>query len=413
MQNLTLRDLPVNDKKVIVRVDFNIPLKNGEVQDDTRIRYSLPTLRYLLDRNARVILLTHLGRPKGQVKEELRLDPLVRKLKSLLGVNVHKVDDISGEKAQQAAWNLAAGEVLLLENVRFEPGEEKNDPLLAAQLANLGDVFVNDAFGTAHRSHASTAGIAAHLPSAAGFLLEKEIDTLQECLENPRRPLTVVLGGAKVSDKVGVIKRFLQTADNLVIGGGMANTFLAAKGYPLGASFYEAGSVEDARQLLGQLEEYRCKLYLPHDLVVAREIEEGASVREVPVEEIPEGEKAADIGAKTVQVFGDVLSSSSLVVWNGPLGVFEVPPFHRGTEGVARAAVESEAYLLLGGGDTVSAFEKVGLLEGVDYVSTGGGATLEFWEKGSLPGIEALSSKTQSSNNRAETPGKVKQYQKE
>jgi len=390
MNKKTVRDIPVENKKVLVRVDYNVPLKDGKVQDDTRIRLSLPTIRYLLERNANLVLISHLGRPKGEKKEELKLDPVAEKLEELLGKKVTKVDEVVGDRVAGVVNSLSQGEVLLLENVRFEPGEEKNDPGLAKQLSRLGEIYVNDAFGTAHRAHASTEGITGFLPSVAGLLLEKEVDTLQGCLEEPRRPLTVVMGGAKVSDKLGVIKRFLQTADYLLIGGGMANTFLVAQGYSPGSSFYEEDSLEDARELLGLFEQSRARVYLPRDLVAADSVEEGASQREVPVNSLSGEDRAVDVGSSTMEVYEEVIRKSEMIVWNGPLGVFEVPPFHRGTEILARAAVDSRAFLLLGGGDTVSAFENLNLIQGVDYVSTGGGATLEFWEKGDLPGIKAL-----------------------
>jgi len=389
----TIRDIPVESRHTLVRVDYNVPVDEGVVKDDTRIRYSLPTLQYLLERGARVILLSHLGRPKGQVKEELRLDPVAERLSSLLGRQVQKLDSVTGEEVKKTAASLEDGEVLLLENLRFHPGEEKNDPDLAGELAGLGDLYVNDAFGTAHRAHASTEGITRFLPAVAGLLMEKEINTLQSCLDNPSRPLTVVLGGAKVSDKIGVIRRFLETADRLLIGGGMANTFLAAQGYSVGASFYEKDSLEEARELLELFARGKTEVYLPRDLVVVQEIKANAPNRQVEVDSIPEDWKAVDVGTSTVKEFGRVARESRLLVWNGPLGVFETSPFHQGTEGVARAATEGQAYLLLGGGDTVAAFEQLGLIERVNYASTGGGATLEFWEGRELPGITALEDK--------------------
>ena len=386
----TLSEVNVEGRKVLVRVDFNVSFEDGKIKDDTRIRYSLPTLQYLLERGAKVIILTHLGRPKGQVKEELRLDPVAKRLSQLLEKPVHKIDVLTGEEAKNATDSLKEGEVLLLENVRFHPGEEKNDPTLAKEWSELGDLYVNDAFGTAHRAHASTEGITHYLPGVAGLLMEKEIKTLQSCLQNPYRPLTVVMGGVKVSDKIGVIKRFLETADRLLIGGGMANTFFAAQGYSMGASFYEEKRLEEARELLEAFSTSQAEVYLPRDVVVVQELEEDAPYQTVAVDAIPEGWMAVDIGSATVELFGKVVRDSGMVVWNGPLGVFETSPFHRGTEGVAREAVESQAYLLLGGGDSVAAFDELDLLDKVDYASTGGGATLEFWEGKELPGIAAL-----------------------
>lgn len=383
----------MDHRRVLVRVDYNVPIEGGKVKDDTRIRFSLPTLEYLLEKNAKVILLSHLGRPRGEAQEGLRLDAVAQRLAQLLNREVKKVDEVVGEEAREAAASLQAGEILLLENLRFHPGEEKNHPDLAGHLAELGDLFVNDAFGAAHRAHASTEGITRHLPSVAGLLMEKELIALQKSLTNPSHPQTVVLGGAKVSDKIGVIKRFAQTADNLLIGGGMANTFLAAQGYSLGDSLYEEKSLEEARDLLEFFQQSSARVFLPLDLVVVQELKENAYHRVVKVEDFPPGWKGVDVGSATVEAFGKVVQESRMVIWNGPLGVFEIAPFHRGTEEVARAAVGGDVYLLLGGGDTVAAFEQMGLAGEVDYASTGGGATLEFWEGRELPGVVALEDK--------------------
>lgn len=390
MRKATVRNLPVKGKKVLVRVDFNVPLQDGVVRDDTRIRASLPTIRYLLDKGARVILMSHLGRPGGQVVEEQRLDPAARRLGELLGRKVIKVNSVAGEDAAAAASALQEGEIMMLENIRFEPGEEKNDPGLAEKLASLGDFYVNDAFGTAHRAHASTEGVTRFLRSAAGLLMEKEIIALTQCLENPRRPLAAVLGGAKVSDKIDVVKKFLLVTDYLIIGGGMANTFLAAMGNNMGASFYEAKKLDTARELADLFVKEKSEVCLPDDLIVTAQIKPGAECRAVPVKAVPSGEMAVDIGPATVEKCNEIVRNAGTIIWNGPLGVFETPPFHRGTEAVARAAVESEAYLLIGGGDTIFAFEQFGLSSQVDYISTGGGATLEFLGGAVLPGIAAL-----------------------
>ena len=391
MSKLTVRDVEVNEKRVLVRVDFNVPLDdNGKVSDDTRIRASVPTINYLLKNNARVILMTHLGRPKGEVKEELRLNAVCSRLKELLETKVRKVDTVVGKDAENAAAELKAGEVLLLENMRFEPGEEKNDLELAQKLAQMGDLYVNDAFGTAHRAHASTEGVARYLPAVSGLLLEKEINVLDNCLHKPERPFTAIFGGAKVSDKIGVIRRFLDVADYLLIGGGMANTFLAAKGYDMGNSFYESSKLDVAKELLELGEQKNNPLHLPDDVVVAEELVEGAACREVAVDAIPEGWQSVDIGPITRDNFSNIVRKSSLVVWNGPVGVFEVPPFHRGTEEVTRAAVNGDAYVLVGGGDTASAMESLGVVDKIGHVSTGGGATLEYLEGKDLPGISIL-----------------------
>lgn len=387
---MTLRDMSVEQKRVLVRVDYNVPLDGGMVADDARIRASLPTIRYLLENKAKIILLSHLGRPAGEVVDEWRMDPVAGRLGELLGMKIKKVDFTVGPEVEESVLALDEGEIMLLENVRFLPGEEENDPLLAEKMAGLADVFVNDAFGTAHRAHVSTTGITGYLPSVAGFLMEKEISTLQRCLDHPGRPLTAIFGGAKVSDKIGVINKFLELADNILIGGGMANTFLRAGGYDMASSFYEEGRVDSAKQLLKKIKAGRKRVYLPDDLVIVEELEAGAPFRTVAVDSVTGGWKAVDIGPATRASFSEIVAASGMIIWNGPLGVFELSPFDRGTEAVARAAVESNAYLLVGGGDTAAAFENFGISAKVDYISTGGGATLEFLEGKELPGIGAL-----------------------
>ncbi len=391
---VSIEQVEVAGKRVLVRADLNVPLADGVVQDDTRIRGVLPTIKNLLERGACVILVSHLGRPKGKVVPELRLDPVAEHLSKLLGRPVRKLDQVVGEEVEKAVAESKAGEVLLLENVRFEPGEEKNDPELAARLARLADLFVNDAFGTAHRAHASTAGVAKHIPAVAGLLMIKEIEALTRCLEQPGRPLVAILGGAKVSDKIGVLRRFMQLADTLLVGGGMANTLLAAKGYDLGDSFYEAESLDLAKTLLEESGQSRCRLELPVDLLITQELKPNASYQVVSPEAVPAGWKAVDIGPETVKEYSKAVAAAGMVVWNGPLGVFEVPPFHQGTEGVARAVAESRAYSVVGGGDVVAALEKLGLADKISFISTGGGATLEFWEGKELPGIAVLQEKT-------------------
>lgn len=387
---LSVADVEVKGKRVLLRVDFNVPLDRGRVKDYTRIRAALPTITDLLQRGARLILVSHMGRPKGEARPELRLDPVAACLSELLGRTVPKLDLVVGEAVQRAVGGLADGEILLLENVRFEKGEETNDPVFARQLAQMADLFVNDAFGTAHRAHASTAGVAKYIPAVAGYLMIKEIEMLSRCIEQPARPLVAILGGAKVSDKLNVIRRFMVLADRLLLGGGMANTFLVSLDYPMGDSFYEKEQVEGAGEILRACEESRCCLQLPVDLAVTRELKPQSKFSVVPVGEVGEGWKAVDIGPETAALFSEAVNAAGTVLWNGPLGVFEMPPFHRGTETVARAVSLSTAFSIVGGGDIVAAIEDFGLTEQIDFISTGGGATLEFWEGKELPGIAVL-----------------------
>ncbi|MGI6096830.1 MAG: phosphoglycerate kinase [Dethiobacteria bacterium] len=391
MELASIRDFSVQGKRVLVRVDLNVPLdEQGEVRDGTRIKASLPTIRYLLERGAKVILVSHLGRPKGKVKEELRLDSVAQRLSYFLKKKVHKTTQVVGEEVHKAVEQLSPGELLLLENVRFEPGEEKNDPRFARELASLADLYINDAFGTAHRAHASTVGVAEFLPAACGLLMEKEINILAGCLELPQRPLLTILGGAKVSDKIGVIKRFIGLADYILIGGAMANTFLKAKGFELGDSLVEEDKLKEARTLLEQAQRKGKDLILPQDLVVVKELKEGAFSKINAIEAVEPGWKAVDIGPQTIEKFTRLLREAKVILWNGPLGVFELPPFHRGTEAVARAVAQAQGYTVIGGGDIVAAVEQFGLASAIDHISTGGGATLEFWEGKELPGIAAL-----------------------
>ncbi|SHI55885.1 phosphoglycerate kinase [Desulfofundulus thermosubterraneus] len=387
----TIRDLEVTGKRVLVRVDFNVPLdQEGNVADDTRIRAALPTIQYLIDRQARVILASHLGRPKGKVDDRYRLDPVARRLSELLGKPVVKVDDCVGDEPRQAIDGMQPGDVVLLENVRFYPGEEKNDEKFARQLAELADVYVNDAFGTAHRAHASTEGVAHFLPAAAGFLMEKEITVLSQALSNPTRPFVAILGGAKVSDKIGVIENLLGKVDALLIGGGMANTFLAARGFALGKSLLEADRVALARDLMARAEKAGVKLLLPVDLVVAEAARPEAEPRVVPVDSVPEEWMALDIGPKTVETFAAEVHDAGTVIWNGPMGVFEMAPFAAGTFGLAKALADSKATTIVGGGDTAAAVEKAGVAGRMSHISTGGGASLEFLEGKVLPGVAVL-----------------------
>jgi phosphoglycerate kinase len=392
----TVRDIAVKGKCVLVRVDFNVPLENGEVADDTRIRAVLPTIRYLLDRGAAVILMSHLGRPKGLVQEDLRLDPVGRRLSELLGQEVAKVDDCVGPEVERATKSLQPGQVLLLENLRFHPQEEENDQGFARQLASLADVYVNDAFGTAHRAHASTTGVTEYLPSVAGLLMERELQMLGDALANPTRPFVAVLGGAKVSDKIGVIRNLLSKVDLLLVGGGMANTFLKAQGHQVGESLVEDDSLALAKDILAQA---GGKLVLPVDVVVADAFAYDANTQIVGVEQVPPGWRILDIGPRTVGLFEDRLRSAGTVVWNGPMGVFEFPRFAAGTTALASSLASAPATTIVGGGDSIAALQQAGLAEKMTHVSTGGGASLEFLEGKVLPGVEALEDRTEDASS--------------
>ncbi len=390
-EKINVADLDVAGRRVLLRVDFNVPLEKGRVADDTRIRAALPTIKLLLERGTRVVILaSHLGRPKGKVVPALRLDPVADRLEALLNRPVRKLDQVVGAAVRCAVEEAAPGSILLLENIRFEPGEETNGTVLAQKLAELADLYVNDAFGAVHRAHASTVGVAALLPAAAGLLVAKEIDVLQGLREHSGRPLTVIMGGAKVSDKIAVIRRFLNTAEKLLIGGGMANTFLAAQGYNLGDSLVEPGMLDAARNLFAQSAKSCCRLLLPTDLIIAARLEPNSSTRVVVPGAVPAGWKAVDIGPETATTFAREVVTAVLLFWNGPLGVFEVPPFDRGTALVARAITGSKAFSVAGGGDMVAALEKLGLADRFSFISTGGGATLEFLEGKELPGLTAL-----------------------
>jgi phosphoglycerate kinase len=386
----TVKDIEVGGKRVLVRVDFNVPIKDGQVTDHTRIRASLPTIQYLLEHNAAVILCSHLGRPKGGPDPAFSLRPAADRLSELIARPVSFVPVPVGPAAVEAAKNLQPGEVLVLENTRFNPGETKNDPEMAKQLADLADIFVLDAFGSAHRAHASTEGVTHYLPSVAGFLLEKEIRYLGQAIANPEHPFVAILGGAKVSDKIGVIRNLLARADKVLIGGGMANTFLKAMGNPVGDSLVEDEVLDTARDLLA---EGAKRLVLPADLVIANAFDAEADWDIIPVGPVPDGWRIMDIGPETVSGFAKAVAEAKTVVWNGPMGVFEFPRFAQGTFGLAKAVAESQATSIVGGGDSVAALQEAGLADQITHLSTGGGASLEMLEGKELPGVAALQDK--------------------
>ncbi|MFA9559553.1 phosphoglycerate kinase [Evansella sp. AB-rgal1] len=394
MNKKSVRDIEVKGKRVFCRVDFNVPMSNGKVTDDTRIRAALPTIQHLAEQGAKVILASHLGRPKGEVVEELRLTAVAERLSELLGKTVVKTDEVFGDEPQSKIEALSEGDVLLLENVRFEKGEEKNDPELAKQFAALADVYVNDAFGAAHRAHASTEGIAHHIPAVGGFLMEKELEVLGKALLNPERPFTAIIGGAKVKDKIGVIDNLLDKVDNLIIGGGLAYTFIKAQGHEIGKSLLEEDKIELAKEFMAKAEEKGVKFYMPVDGIVADKFGADANTQVVDIDSIPADWEALDIGPKTIDTYRDVILNSKLVIWNGPMGVFELEPFANGTISVAKALADAQdAYTVIGGGDSAAAVEKFGFAENMDHISTGGGASLEFMEGKELPGVVALNDK--------------------
>ena len=390
MNKRGVRDVDVGDKRVLVRVDFNVPVKDGEVTDDTRIRRALPTIRHLLEEGAHPVLISHLGRPKGEPDQNYAMDPVAARLQELLGEPVVKLDAAVGPEVVEALDDWDGRGVVLLENSRFYPGETSNDPGFADQLAALADVYVDDAFGAAHRAHATTVGVAERMPAAAGLLMEDEIDYLDKVLQDSERPFVAILGGAKVSDKLGVIESLLGTADSLLIGGAMCFTFFEALGHEVGDSLVEEDYLEEAKRLMAEGGE---RLVLPVDVVVADAMEEGAESEIVAVDLIPSGKMGLDIGPKTVALFEGHISGASTIFWNGPMGVFEIDAFAKGTEGVARAVAESGATSVVGGGDSVAAVNKLGLEDRMSHISTGGGASLEYVEGKELPGIAVLPDK--------------------
>lgn len=393
MNKKSVRDVQVAGKKVFMRVDFNVPLENGAITDDTRIRETVPTIQYLIERGAKVILASHLGRPKGEVVEELRLTPAAARLSQLLGKPVAKADEAIGDTVKAQIANMNEGDVLLLENVRFYPGEESNDPELAKAFAELADLYVNDAFGAAHRAHASTEGIAHHLPAVSGLLMEKELDVLGKALSNPERPFTSIVGGAKVKDKIAVIENLLNIADNVLIGGGLSYTFLKAQGYEIGKSLVDNTKLDLALEFINRAKAKGVNFLLPVDIVVTDDFSPTANTKVVGIDGIPADWEGIDIGPKTREIYADVIAKSKLVVWNGPMGVFEIEPFSHGTRAVAQACAHTSGYTVLGGGDSAAAAEKFGLADKMDHVSTGGGASLEFMEGKVLPGVVALNDK--------------------
>ena len=392
MNKKTIRDIDLKDKKVLVRCDFNVPFdEEGKISDNRRIVAALPTIKYLLENNCKVILCSHLGRPKGELKKEFSLAPVAAELSKLLGKEVKLAEDVIGDSSKELTSNMKNGEIVLLENVRFEPGEEKNDEELSEKLASMAEIYVNDAFGTAHRAHSSTTGVASYLPAVSGFLIEKELEFLGKALEEPKRPFVAILGGKKVSDKIGVIDSLLEKVDTLIIGGGMAYTFFKSMGYTVGNSICELDKLDLAQDLIKKAREKNVKLVLPIDNVIADEFSPTANSKTIDSDQIPDGWEGLDIGPKTVELFKQELKDAKTVIWNGPLGLSEYEKFANGTRGIAEALADlTDCITIIGGGDSAAAIEKMGLSDKMTHISTGGGASLEFLEGKKLPGIEAL-----------------------
>ena len=392
----TVKDIDLKGKKVLMRADFNVPLnEDGVITDDTRIQAALPTIKYILDQGASLILMSHLGRPKNEPDSKFSLLPVAKRLSEVLGTEVVFNDDgeVVGQVTKDAAAALKPGQILLLQNTRFRPEEKKNEPSFAKELATLGDVFVEDAFGSSHRAHASTAGVADYLPAVSGFLIQKELDFIGGALEDPKRPFVAILGGSKVSDKIGVINNLLEKVDSLIVGGGMAFTFLKAQGYEIGSSLLEEDKIDLAKELLAKAEAKGVKLLLPIDVVVAPEFKADAPATNVKVDAIPSDQMGLDIGVETQKLFADTIKDAKTVIWNGPMGVFEFPEFAKGTVAVAKAMAESDAVTIIGGGDSAAAVKQLGFEDGMSHISTGGGASLEFMEGKVLPGIYVLENK--------------------
>ncbi len=390
----TMDDVNVKGKRVFVRVDFNVPMEDGKITDETRIRAAIPTIEALVNKGAKVILASHLGRPKGEVKEEMRLTAVGERLSELMNKPVKKLDESIGEVVEAAVAEMQDGDIVLLENVRFHKGEEKNDEELAKAFARLADVYVNDAFGAAHRAHASTEGIAKHVEAAvAGYLMQKELDVLGKALSQPERPFTAIIGGAKVKDKIGVIENLLDKVDHLIIGGGLSYTFTKAQGYDIGKSLLEEDKIELAKSFIEKAKEKGVELHMPIDAVVANEFSKDAETKVVDIDAIPSDWMGLDIGPKTAEKYADIIKNSKLIIWNGPMGVFEMDKFANGTEKVAQAMAETQGYTVIGGGDSAAAVEKFDVADKMDHISTGGGASLELMEGKALPGIIALNDK--------------------
>lgn len=394
MSKKTIRDIDVSGKKVLVRCDFNVPQdENGNITDTRRIVGALPTIKYLIEHNAKVILCSHLGRPKGEVKKEFSLAPVQKELSKELGIEVKLSEDIIGESAKSLTKDMKDGEVVLLENVRFDKREEENDREFSKELASLAEIYVNDAFGTAHRAHSSTAGVTEFLPGVSGFLIEKEIKFLGEALQNPERPFVSIIGGKKVSDKISVINNLLEKVDTLIIGGGMAYTFFKAKGMNIGNSICEEDKLELAKDLMKKAEEKNVRLMLPVDIHVAKSFDANAESKYVPADQIEDGWEGMDIGPETIKVYESVLKTAKTIMWNGPLGVFEFDKFANGTNEIARIISSQDSITIIGGGDSAAAIEKAGLADKMSHISTGGGASLEYLEGKVLPGIDCLQDK--------------------
>lgn len=389
----TMKDINIKGKRVFVRVDFNVPMEDSHITDDTRIRAALPTIQYLVEQGAKVILASHLGRPKGEINEEMRLTAVGTRLAQLIERPVTKLDESIGETVEAAIAKMQEGDIVLLENVRFHKGEEKNDPELAQSFAKLADVYVNDAFGAAHRAHATTEGIAKYIPAVSGFLMEKELDVLGKALSNPERPFTAIIGGAKVKDKIGVIENLLEKVDHLIIGGGLSFTFIKALGHDIGNSLLEEDKIELAKSFIDKAKEKGVQLHMPIDAVVADAFSKDAATQVVDIDAIPAGWMGLDIGPKTAASYADVIANSKLIIWNGPMGVFEMEKFANGTKTVANAMAATEGYTVIGGGDSAAAVEKFEVASQMNHISTGGGASLELMEGKELPGIVALNDK--------------------